>query len=88
MTILCTMLYSDTMESNSLYCFQLMSESKDQKTEKVHKGNTGNAGRKDGEKMIGTERKVKFTNLIYPFNPKSIVLGMKTMQLNVFRCFK
>lgn len=34
--------------------------------------------KKDREKMMGTERKGKFTNLIYPFNPKSIVLGIKT----------
>lgn len=28
--------------------------------------------------MTGTERKGKFINLLYPFNPKSVVLGIKT----------
>lgn len=48
MAILCIMLYSAAMESNSLYCAWVMPDNKDHKTEKVHKGKTGNAGRKNG----------------------------------------
>lgn len=48
MAILCIMLYSAAMESNSLYCAWVMPDNKDHKTEKVHKGKTGNSGRKNG----------------------------------------
>lgn len=42
----------------------------------MHKENTGDTGKKDEKKIMGTERKGKFTKLIYTLNPKSIVLGI------------
>lgn len=70
------MLYSAEMESNSLYYAQVMSDNKDLKTEK--KGILGILYEKRWEKMTGREREGKFTKIIYTFNPKLIVLGIKT----------